>query len=132
MGLFAIAEGFVQPQRGHQQGSWDGGTVEPLVLKNTAHSRVGLSAFLSLGFFWLGTCIPLSVSKCEMTGNTEVRVWQVNQGYGMKVHVPAGVDAPLQVETCFKQLLLRICKDIARMYNGCTVVAVIAVYLRSS
>lgn len=33
-----------------------------------------------------------------MTGNTEVRVWQVNQGYGMKVHVPAGVDAPLQVD----------------------------------
>jgi len=46
VGLFAIAEGFVEPKR----------------------------------------------------GNTEVRVWQVNQGYGMKVHVPAGVDAPLQVE----------------------------------
>ena len=24
-----------------------------------------------------------------------MRVWQANQGYGMRVHVPVGVDAPL-------------------------------------
>ncbi len=51
---------------------------------------------------------PLSVSKCEVTGNTEVRVWQVNQGYGMKVHVPAGVDAPLQVEAGEEPELLNL------------------------
>ena len=35
----------------------------------------------------------------DLPGSTEVRVWQVNQGYGMKVHVPAGVDATLEAET---------------------------------
>lgn len=121
MGLFAIAEGFVEPKRGLSKGV---GIVELNCGTPLMRGSVGLCAFLSFGFFWLGRHMhsPLSVSKCEMTGNTEVRVWQVNQGYGMKVHVPAGVDAPLQVEACFSScyVLLMHCS------------AVIAVYLPSS
>ncbi|CAJ1445225.1 unnamed protein product [Effrenium voratum] len=57
---------------------------------------------------WQGSCGNLSAGVGlfalaegflpRSQGTQVVRVWQVNQGYGMKVHVPQGVDAPLEAD----------------------------------
>jgi len=66
---------------------------------------------------WKGSCGNLSagvglfalaeglVAPTAQGGIQQIRVWQVNQAYGMIVHVPQGTDAPLPAPAASSELL---------------------------